>query len=118
MKARIDCQKCRKEIYKEAETAYLKNQYAWFKNSAYSMAVFSTVAAIAVMHRRGRSKEYIQQLYEEMCFIYDYPRHFGKQLDMTKLMRQFEREYGIDFSEIKVHLETEEQFIRETKKHK
>lgn len=112
MKARTDCTACRKRIYKEAETEYLKREYAWFSDAAYSMAVYSTVCAIAVMTRRGRTKEYIQKFFDDMCLIYDYPAQFGKELTMNDLMKQFEQDYGIDFKRINVHLETEKQFIR------
>ena len=116
MKARTDCTACRKRIYHEAETKYLKQEYAWFKDSAYSMAIFSTVCAIAVMTRRGRTKEYIQKFFDEMCMIYDYPQQFGKELTMNELMHQFEKDYGIDFNRISVHLETEKQFLKEMKR--
>ena len=116
MKARTDCTVCRKRIYDEAKEAYLKREYAYFRDSAYSMAVYATVCAIAVMTRRGRSKDYIRKFFDEMCLIYDYPAQFGKELTMNELMKQFEKEYGIDFRRINVHIETEEQFIREVKK--
>lgn len=40
MKARTNCSECRKKIYKEAETAYLKHEYRCFSDAAYSMATF------------------------------------------------------------------------------
>lgn len=110
------CEKCRKKIYKEAEKDYLKHQYAWFKDSALSFAIYSTVAVIAVMHRRKRSKRYIRKLFKDLCLIYDYPKVFGKQLDMVELMKQFEKEYGLDFSKITVHYESEKEFIKSAKK--
>lgn len=116
MKARTNCSECRKRIYKEAETAYLKHEYKWFGDAAYSMAIFSAVACLAVMRRRNRSKAYIRKLYDEICFMYDYPEFFGKRVTMTDLMKVFEEEYGIDFSRIKLHLETEKEFIRDTRK--
>ncbi len=63
MKARTNCADCRKRIYKEAETAFLKHEYGFFKDCAHSLAVFATVASLAVMHRRGH--------YDKMC------SHFG-----------------------------------------
>ena len=112
----INCAKCREKIAKEAEEQYLKLQYAYFEDAALSLATFTTVAAIAVMYRRGRSKEYIRQFFNDLCFIYDYPEINGKRIDMTELMRQFEKEYNIDFSKIKVHLESEKDFIKSAKK--
>lgn len=115
MKSHTDCTKCRKAVYKEAETAYLKHQYSWFADASKSFAIFSTVAVLAVMERRGRSPEYIRKLYDDICFMYDYPDIFGKQLTMTDLMKKFEHEYGIDFDKIHVHLESEKEFMKEVK---
>lgn len=107
-----DCASCRKQIYKEAETAYLKEQYRYFEGTAYSMAVFTAVAALAVLHRRGRSPEYIRKFYDDLCFIYDYPDVMGKSIDMTTLMHRFEKEYGIDFKKINLHIESEKEFVK------
>lgn len=116
MKARSDCQKCRKAIYKEAETEYLKHEYKFFEDSAFSMACFAAVVALSVHYRRGRSKTYIRSFFDEMCFIFDMPEHLGKGITMTEMMKFFENEYGIDFNKIKLHLESEKEFIRGTQK--
>ena len=115
MRSHIDCTKCRKAIYQEAKEAYLKNEYAFFSDSVHSLATFTTVAVLAVMERRGRSPEYIKKLYDDICFMYDYPEIFGKQLTMTELIHKFEKEYEIDFSKIKVHIESEKEFVKEMK---
>lgn len=112
----INCSACRKKIYKEAEAAYLKNEYAYFENAAYSMAMFSTIVALSVHHRRGRSKEYIKKFFDEMCFVFDFPELFGKRIDMLEAKAMLEKEYGIDFSKIVLHLETEKEFIHDLKK--
>lgn len=70
MKVKTDCKKCREQIYKEAEEKYLKNEYRFFADSAYSMAIFATVAALQVQHRRNRSRKYIRQFFDDMCFMY------------------------------------------------
>ncbi len=115
MKSRTNCVECRKRIYKEAENEYLKHEYSFFTDAAYSMAIFATVAILSVMHRRGRSKRYIRKLFEDICFIYDYPEVRGKRIDMTEMVHLFETEYGIDFGKIKLHLESEEEFIKSVK---
>lgn len=112
----INCSACRKKIYKEAEAAYLKNEFAYFENAAYSMAMFSTIVALSVHHRRGRSKEYIKKFFDEMCFIFDFPELFGRRIDMLEAKAMLEKEYGIDFSKIVLHLETEKEFIHDLKK--
>ena len=118
MKVRTNCEHCRKEIYKEAEEAYLKQKYSILSENAYTMAVFATAAVLAVMHRRGRSKRYIRKLYDDICFIYDYPEYKGKELHMTEVMEILEKEYGIDFGKLTVHTETEKQFLYDAKKEK
>lgn len=116
MKVRSDCQKCRKAIYKEAETEYLKHEYKFFEESAFSMACFAAVVALSVHYRRGRSKAYIRSFFDEMCFIFDMPQMFGRDITMTQMMKMFEKDYGIDFDRIKLHLESEKEFIRGTQK--
>jgi hypothetical protein len=78
------------------------------------MAVFATIVALSVHHRRGRSKAYIRSFFDEMCFIFDMPPIFGKSITMTEMMKLFEKEYGIDFNWIKLHLESEKEFIYQT----
>ena len=116
MKARTDCTACRKRIYKEAETAYLKQEYKFFEDAAYSMAVFATIVALSVHHRRGRSKAYIRSFFDEMCFIFDAPPVMGKEIRMTDMQKVLEEKYGIDFNRIKLHLESEREFVHGTKK--
>lgn len=116
MKARTDCTACRKRIYKEAEAEYLKQEYKFFEDAAYSMAVFATIVALSVHHRRRRSKAYIRSFFDEMCFIFDAPPVMGKEIRMTDMQKVFEEKYGIDFGKIKLHLQTEKEFITETRK--
>ena len=116
MKARTDCTACRKRIYKEAETAYLKHEYKFFEDSAYSMACFAMVVALGVHVRRGRSRAYIRSFFDECCFLFDMPQMFGRDITMTQMMKQLEKDYGIDFNKIKLHLETEKEFVRSTQK--
>lgn len=111
MKA-IDCKKCRSNIHKEEKELFLKSQYAMLKDAAYTFACYATVAVIAVQVRRGRSKDYIQKLFDEMVAIYDMPTVFDKELRMTDLMKQFENDYDIDFRRIKVHIESESEFVK------
>lgn len=116
MKARTDCTACRKRIYKEAETAYLKQEYKFFEDAAYSMAYLITAAALSVFHRRGLSKAYIRSFYDELLWILKTPSVFGKEITMTDTMKMLTREYGIDFERIELNLESEREFISGTKK--
>ena len=86
MKSKItDCITCRKAIYKEAEEAYLKHEYAFFRDSARSFAVFAVCGVLTAMVRRGRTKQYIQNLYKDMCLLFSTPEMFGKQISMTDI---------------------------------
>ena len=111
----INCNQCRKKIAEDAKQEYLKNQYAIFTDCAFTMAVYSTVAALAVMVRRGRTKEYIQKLYEDILCIYDTPELFGKPIYLNDLRKTFEKEYGLDFQRINVNIEDEKTFIKSLK---
>jgi hypothetical protein len=51
-----------------------------------------------------------------MCFIFDAPPVMGKEIRMTDMQKVFEEKYGIDFGKIKLHLQTEKEFITETRK--
>lgn len=115
MKARTNCDKCRKEIYKEAREEYLKHEYAIFKDAAYTMAVYSTVAALAVQVRRGRTKRYIRKLFDDMVAVMDTSTLFGKPIVMTDIMKSLEQDYEIDFNRVKPNLESEKEFIKGVK---
>ena len=57
-----------------------------------------------------RSKNYIKKFVEDFMFVLECPPIFGKQLSSTELMKQFEKEYDIDFSQIKVNCESKHEF--------
>ena len=117
MKARTtNCVECRKAVYKEAETAYIKEQYRYFSDSAYSMAVFAVCGVLTAMIRRKRTKKYIQQLYKDMCIVFSTPEMFGKQISMTDIMHTLEKEYGIDWKKLEVHIESEKHYLTGVRK--
>lgn len=101
----MNCRKCREN--------FAKSQYNFFKDNAYTMCCFSTAAVLAVMMKRGRSKEYIQKLYEDIKLMYDLPQIDGKQIKMTEVMHQLETEYNIDFGEIEISIESRKEFMNE-----
>ena len=117
MKSKItDCITCRKAIYKEAEEAYLKHEYAFFRDSARSFAVFAVCGVLTAMVRRGRTKQYIQNLYKDMCLLFSTPEMFGKQISMTDIMHTLESEYGIDWKKLEVHIESEKHYLTGVRK--
>ncbi len=112
MKSKItDCITCRKKIYKEAEEAYLKHEYAFFSDSARSFAVFAVCGVLTAMARRGRTKEYIRQIYDDMCLLFSTSEMFGKQITMTDIMHSLESDYGIDWDKLEVHIEDEKHWV-------
>jgi hypothetical protein len=96
--------------------AFLKKEYAIFQDCSLSFATYAICAVLMTMVRRKRTKKYIQQLYDDMCFVFDTPEIFGKQITMTDVMDRLEKDYGIDWSKIHIRMETEKHFISSTKK--
>lgn len=115
MKALTDCGACRKRIRQEEQEAFLKHEYKLFSDMAYSMACFAVCGTLGAQIRRGRSKEYVKKLYDDICFFFSTPYLFGQEITMTQIMEQLTEEYGIDFDKLTVNLETEKEFIRGAK---
>lgn len=111
-----NCTKCRKRVFKEAEEAFLKQEYIIYKDMSYTFACLATASVLGVMMRRGRTKDYIQKLYKDICFMYQHPAVMGKQVTLTDLLKTLENDYGIDFAELSVNVETEKEFITSAKK--
>ena len=117
MKSKItDCITCRKAIYKEAEEAYLKHEYAFFSDSARSFAVFAVCGVLTAMIRKGRTPHYIRQLYDDMCLLFSTPKMFGKAITMTDIMESLTRDYGIDWDKLEVHIEDEKHWVTGARK--
>ena len=117
MKSKItDCITCRKKIYKEAEEAYLKHEYAFFSDSARSFAVFAVCGVLTAMIRRGRTPQYIRQLYDDMCLTFSASDMFGKAITMTDIMENLEKDYGIDWDKLEVHIEDEKHWVTGARK--
>lgn len=116
MKVKANCNTCRKEIYEKAKEEYAKKEYAVLEDMAFTFAIYATVGVLTAQIRRGRSKEYIQKLFDDLVVIYDTPEIFGKQITLTGLKETLEKDYGIDFNRINVHLETEKEFLKSLKK--
>lgn len=111
-----NCIECRKQVYKEAEEAYLKHEYAFFRDSARSFAVFAVCGVLTAMIRRGRTPQYIRQLYDDMCVLYSTPNMFGKEITMTDIMESLTRDYGIDWDKLEVHIEDEKHWVTGARK--
>ena len=117
MKAQtIDCTQCRKAVYKEAEAAFLKHEYAFFSDSARSFAVFAVCGVLTAMIRRGRTPQYIRKLYDDMCLLFSAPEMFGKEITMTDIMQILSKDYGIDWDKLEVHIEDEKHWVTGARK--
>lgn len=115
MKVRTDCNSCRKRIHEEEKTEFLKAQYAIFTDMAECFAAYAVSSVLMTLVRRGRTKQYIQKMYEDMCFAFTTPEVMGREIRMNEIMKMLEKDYGIDWSKISVNCETEHEFISSTK---
>lgn len=118
MKARIDCPTCRKQIYKEVEKGFLQHEYKFFEDSARTFAIYAICGVLTTMIRRGRTKQYIKQMYDDMCMFFGASDVFGKTITMTDIMTRLEKEYDIDWNKLVIHLESEKKFITGEQKRK
>lgn len=117
MKSRTtNCIECRKQVYKEAEEAYLKHEYEIFRDVSRSFASYAVCGVLTAMIRKGRTPQYIRQLYDDMCLLFSTPEMFGKEITMTDIMENLEKDYGIDWDKLEVHTETEQHWVTGARK--
>lgn len=115
MKAR-NCNDCRKKIHEEEKEAFLRAEYSMMRDMGKSFAVYAISAVLMTLVRRGRTKKYIQQMYDDMVFIFDTPNIMGKEVTTTTVMKTLEEEYGIDWSRVNPIIEDEKDFVKEAKR--
>ena len=117
MKSRTtNCIECRKQVYKEAEAAYLKHEYEIFRDVSRSFASYAVCGVLTAMIRRGRTPQYIRQLYDDMCLLFSTPEMFGKQITMTDIMETLSKNYGIDWDKLEVNIEDEKHWVTGARK--
>lgn len=115
MKA-LNCNSCRKKIHEEEREAFLKHEYSIFKDMSTSFAAYAIITVLMTMVKRGRTKEYIQKLYDDMIFVFDTPSVMGKEISMHDNMMMLQKEYGIDWDRINISVESEKEFISSARK--
>lgn len=116
MKA-LNCTQCRNKIHKEEQEKYLKKEYAGIKDAVDTIACLTTASVLGVQVQRGRTKEYIQELFKDICMMYETSSLFGKPIMLTDIMKQLEADYDIDFKKIHVNFnETEKEYVKGCKK--
>lgn len=108
------CSQCKKEIEKKLRDECLRNEYQYMTDTIESAVQHSMVGVVAALEKKGLSKQYIKKFFEDMCLIFDMPT-FGKKVLAKDLKKRYEKEYGISFDSIKVHFESEEEFVKENK---
>ena len=114
MKART-LKDMQKEVQREVDRQNAEYQYEIYTKCVDDMFKGAAAAMVAVLHRRGRSKAYIQKFFDEFIGILEYPDVFGKALTTTELFELFTKEYGLDFNRIHVRCETLEEYKRRNK---
>lgn len=102
MKVR-DCHSCRQQIHKEEQENYLKKEYAGIKDAVRTIACLTTASVLGVQVQRGRTKLYIQELFKDICMMYETSQLFDKPIELDDVMKMLETEYGIDFSKVHVN---------------
>ena len=63
----INCNSCRAKIRKECEEDFLKHEYSIYQDLAFTFCCFSTAAVLMAHAQKGRSKKYIQALFNHLC---------------------------------------------------
>lgn len=89
-----------------------ETQYKLFCLIADDVARSIVGACLYAMHRRGRTKRYIQQLYEDIKLVLEYPKCFGVELTDTAVKEVLKNEYDIDLSEVITKKESFRDFQR------
>ena len=112
------CKQCQKEMLKAATDEFLKHEYAILKDSSYSFFTYAICCVLGVMEKRGKTPKYVRDIYDDMCFIFSQQDLFGKKIEMTDIMHHLEDKYGIDWGKLEIHMESEQEFIRNMKEAK
>ena len=87
-----------------------------YHEQADFIAQSAIAAVLLTMHRRGRSKKYIQDLFNDILDVLNQPQIFGKQMTDTEVRQYMTDEYGIDFDKVHLQLESDTEIrIRERK---
>lgn len=89
-----------------------ETQYKLFCLIADDVARSVVGACLYAMWVRGRSKRYVQKLYEDIKLVLDYPKCFGVELTDTAVKELLKKEYDIDLSEVTTKKESFRDFQR------
>lgn len=110
MKARTQGDRCA-ECRKKTAADFKKAEYNFFKDTVTSAACMIIATAIWTFERKGRTPKYIKNFFDDMKMLLDYPTLGRKRLNMTDVMQEQAEKYGLDWDEIKIHIESRDAFL-------
>lgn len=116
MKVKINCTECRKKMTQISEENFLRHEYEIFENCVNTATDWTVAIALTVLKRKGFNEDDIKSFFDEFCMIANLPEVFGKRLTTTEVVKSLENEYGISFSDIVIHHENVNDFIKRYKK--
>ncbi len=73
-------------------------------------------AVLLVMHRRGRTAKYIQELFSDILCVLDQPKIMGHQMTDIEVREFISEQYGIDFGRVHMQVETDAEARRRERK--
>lgn len=73
-------------------------------------------AVLLVMHRRGRTKKYIQELFSDILGVLEQPAVLGHQMTDIEVKKFITEQYGINFNEVHMQVETDSEARRRGRK--
>lgn len=73
-------------------------------------------AVLLVMHRRGRTAKYIQELFSDIVCVLDQPKIMGHQMTDIEVKKFITEQYGIDFGQVHMQVETDSEARRRERK--
>ena len=86
-----------------------------YREQGNNFAKAVIAAVLLAMHRRGRTKKYIQELFEDILLVLDQPVIEGVEMTNIDVESFISEKYGIDFERVNVRLETEAQIRKREK---
>lgn len=99
-----------RKVRQESDAKNAIFQYNVYNDIIDDVFKNALTAMIAVFHRRGRSKKYIQDFYKDFLEVLNAPDVFGKPIRSIDIMEQYSKEYGIDFDKVHVRRESLEEY--------
>lgn len=110
MRVTVDCNKCKKEMLKQALEQYSEQQYQIFDETCDTAAHWTLCITLSILQRKKATPDEIRSFFEDFKMIADTSEVFGKQITMEDTIKNLEKEYGINFDDIVLHHEGKRHF--------